>query len=623
MRIDSDSHFACFGGFWSPLLACVLAICAGAQGRLQLPSSESDGESAAKRRDAQASAGAGGKPQVVPRTPGAGVEAAKRGLILDTGAAFEGYTLFAPLNSTTTYLVDIRGQLVHSWPSKYEPGQAAYLLEDGSVLRAAREPGNRHFGGGGIGGRLERIALDGQVVWEFVYADENHCQHHDIKPMPNGHVLLIAWEKKTREQVLAAGRDPEQSTGRELWPDCVIEVEPQGTSGGKIVWEWHVWDHLVQDVDESKPNYGVVADHPELVDLNYRRRTPHETPEEMRRLRSLGYVGGAEPADLERDDGRPPPFGPGPGGFDMRADWCHTNSIDYNAKLDQIALSLLDFNEIWIIDHSTSTREAAGHGGGRYGKGGDLLYRWGNPRAYGAGGPEDQTLFAQHDVRWIPEGSPGAGHLMVFNNGPGRPDGPYSSVVEIAPPIDSAGRYRLEGGRAFEPLRPCWEYTAANKDEFFASHISGAERLGNGNTLICSGEEGRVFEVNREGKTVWEYINPYIEYTGPGGGFGPLVRPPGGPRFHEGRPDDGARAGDGRSDVGKRGEERNEGLAGRRGPPGPPGGGPWGPPPPGGGPPPPPGGPGGGLFRATRLAPDYPGVRQVLQTISANQNGEK
>ena len=121
----------------------------------------------------------------------------KDGLILKTDAAFAGYTLFAPLTSTTTYLIDLQGRVVHSWPSKYTPGQSAYLLDDGSLLRCAREPANRHFEGGGIGGRLERIAVDGKLLWEYVCADGHRCQHHDIRPMPNGHVLLIAWEKKT------------------------------------------------------------------------------------------------------------------------------------------------------------------------------------------------------------------------------------------------------------------------------------------------------------------------------------------------------------------------------------------------------------------------------------------
>ena len=86
----------------------------------------------------------------------------------------------------------------------------------------------------------------------------------------------------------------------------------------------------------------------------------------------------------------------------------HTNAVAYNAELDQIMLSIHAFSEVWIIDHGTTTEEAASHSGGKRGKGGDLLYRWGNPRAYRTGTNVDQRLFAQHNAHWIPEGLPGA-----------------------------------------------------------------------------------------------------------------------------------------------------------------------------------------------------------------------
>ncbi len=578
MPMDRSVHLGCSVFF--PILLCAAVLVIQAQGQDRPPSSDSQGadllaDHAADESPAEAVAAQPG-PR---RRPEKQAESAQRGLVLNTDAAYPGYTLFAPLNSTTTYLIDIQGQLAHSWSSEYVPGQAVYLLEDGSLLRCGRQPGNRHFGGGGIGGHIERLAPDGTVLWEYVCADASRCQHHDIEPLPNGHILLIAWEKKTREQVLAAGRDPEQASDSGLWPDCLLEVAPEGTSGGKIVWQWHVWDHLVQDIDKDKANYGVVADHPELMDLNYSRRGPRITSEEIERLRALGYVGGAdaeEAEDTEQEPGFGPGGGRGPGGPDMGADWCHTNAVAYNAELDQIALSVHNFSEVWIIDHSTTTQEAAGHSGGRQGKGGDLLYRWGNPRTYSAGDATDQVLFAQHDVRWIPAGSPGAGHLMVFNNGVGRLDGQYSSVVEFAPPVSATGSYRLKRGQAFGPANATWEYTAADKQDLFSRSISGAQRLPNGNTLVCSGEEGRLIEVDASGKTVWEYVNPYIERGGPGGGFGSGHHGPGGHRSRGGPPGEGRRKG-------------------------------------------PPGGPGGGLFRATRFAPDHPGLRRLLQAASTNQ----
>ena len=553
----------------------------------------------------------------------------KRGLILSTEAAATGYTLFAPLNSTTTYLIDIRGETVHSWPSEYNPGQAVYVLDDGRLLRCERQPRNRHFHGGGIGGRVERISPDGKVEWEFVYANEEHCLHHDVEPLPNGNILMIAWEKKTRDEAIAAGRDPKLADGEVFWPDFIIEVRPEGASGGKIVWEWHVWDHLVQDFDKSKPNFGVVADHPQRVNVNFRGMPRREGPAGRRFLRALGYLGGGdgdEDDDADDDsprrrradddaDGRPR----GPRGPDMRADWCHTNSIAYNARLDQIVLSVHNFNEIWIIDHTTTTKEAAGHTGGRYGKGGDLLYRWGNPRAYGAGDAKDQQIFAQHDAQWVPDGTPGAGHLLVFNNGLGRPDGAYSSVVELAPPMDATGVYARQSGKAFGPDKPSWEYAAEQKRSFFSSHISGTQRLPNGNTLICSGEQGRIFEVTPAGKSAWEYVNPYLERSGPDDGDGPPGRrrprrpdrddpdgrPPENAEQRE-RPEGSVDPQDADRDPARADDSGPRPADGERR-------GPWGPPGAWAGP----GGPRGGLFRATRLPPDHPGLRHILRQATA------
>src|SRR5207253_10929770 len=142
-----------------------------------------------------------------------------------------------------------------------------------------------------------------------------------------------------------------------------------------------------------------------------------------------------------------------------------------------------------IIDHSTTTAQAAGHRGGRYGEGGDRLYRWGNPQAYRAGAARDQQLGRQHDAHWIPRGLPGEGHVLLFNNGRGRPgpDGRYSSVDEIVLPVDRKGHYTLKPGAAYGPDKPVWSYSAPRKSDLFAPIMSSAQRLSNGNTLVCSG----------------------------------------------------------------------------------------------------------------------------------------
>ena len=183
------------------------------------------------------------------------------------------------------------------------------------------------------------------------------------------------------------------------------------------------------------------------------------------------------------------------------------NSIAYHPALDQIALTVRGCNEVWILDHSTTTQEAAGHRGGRHGHGGDLIYRWGNPAAYQRGTTQDKQLIQQHDAQWIPEGSPGAGHLTIFNNGYDRG---WSSLEEIAPPLDANGRYTLDAGKPYGPARPVWHYEAKNRTDFFSPEISGAQRLPNGNTLICAGVVGHLFEITSDGEMVWQYVNPMV-----------------------------------------------------------------------------------------------------------------
>ena len=313
----------------------------------------------------------------------------------DTSQAFKGYTLFAPKQNTMTYLINNDGHICHEWTaSKYAPGQSVYLLENGDLLRTCEVMGKLSTGGG-EGGRIEEYNWNDSLVWQLDYSTDTCMQHHDVKRLPNGNIIMLVVEKKTTAQVIATGFDTSQMQEPDFWqqqmmlPDCVVEIQPTYPTGGSVVWQWHVWDHLIQSHDPTKLNYGVPSAHPELI-------------------------------DAAGDRTALPVF------------WNHMNSIDYDSAFDQIALSVRGNSEVWIIDHSTTTAEAAGHSGGKYGKGGDLLYRWGNPITYGAGTVSNETYFQQHDVEWIKSDCPGAGDLLCFNNGVGRN---YSSVDEITPPV--------------------------------------------------------------------------------------------------------------------------------------------------------------------------------------------
>jgi hypothetical protein len=407
-----------------------------------------------------------------------------RGLITREPGVAPGYVLFNPLLSDTTYLVNNDGEVVHTWTSRYSPGGGIYLLPNGNLLRPGRDPERLSFRSGGTGGILQEIDWEGNVRWEWRFSDETRVQHHDIEPLPNGNLLVLAWEGKSREEARSAGWREEQIPDQGLWPDLLLEIQPLRPNGAKVVWEWHSWDHLIQNRDSGAENYGEPAEHPGRIDINVGSDAPEISAEELQQLQALGYV----PEDATEDD--------------LASDFLHTNAVAYHPRLDQIALSVPNFGEIWIIDHASTTEEARGPRG-------DLLYRWGNPSAYGRGDASGMRFFYQHDVRWIPDGWEGAGNLTVFNNGGDRPTGSFSTIDEWTPPLEADGHYAIGADAPFGPTKLSWQYQAAEPGEFYSPFISGAHRIANGNTLICSGVGGRFFEVTRSGEIVWEYRNPF------------------------------------------------------------------------------------------------------------------
>jgi len=383
------------------------------------------------------------------------------------GSLDSGYVLFTQLNNKQTYLLNKCGYMVQKWESAYKPGYSVYLLSDGNLLRTGNLA-NKEFWAGGSAGIIEKIDWDSKVIWSYKISSSNLCSHHDIKPLPNGNILVIAWDKKSPAEALALGREPVLVDSC-VWNDKIIELKPIGKDSAEIVWEWSAWDHLVQYTDPAKPNYHIISSHPERININYADET-------------------------------------------SKIDWLHINSVDYNSKLDQILLSSLYFNEIWIIDHSTTTAQARTSKGGNSDKGGDLLYRWGNPLAYEKGTSTNQRLFSQHDASWIPQGFPDAGKIMIFNNCRGTKANPYSSVDIIVPPVDSFGKYGTI--IPFGPDSTYWSYTAPIPHDFYAMNLSSGQQLSNGNVLICNGFTGTFFELDTNKEIVWEYINP-VGPTGP------------------------------------------------------------------------------------------------------------
>jgi hypothetical protein len=439
---------------------------------------------------------------------------AELGVRINEPEAFTGYTLIAPYLSTITYLVDMQGEVVHQWESEDTPAAGAYLLDDGSLLRCA-DTENPRFRSNGTGGRVQLFDWDGTLKWDYLVSDDKQMQNHDFEPLPNGNVLVAAWEYRSRDEALAAGLNPKYVTDQGLWPCLLLEIEPMPPDGGRVVWEWNAWDHLIQDFDPTKENHGEVSAHPELLNINIRpileminddenSESAAERTEELRELEeemeSLGYLGGGE--DEESDSLT----------LGMGVDFMHVNGVSYDPKLDLIVLSSWELSEVLVIDHSTTTQEAAGHTGGRYNKGGDILYRWGNPQNYGAGNEDHQQFFRQHDARWLP-----GPRILVFNNDAGSAERDheggrgrsYSTIDEIKVPFTPDVGFSHVPGAAFGPTKPVWSYRAENPEDFYGSFISGAHRLANGNTLICEGPKGRLFEVTPDHRTVWEYVIPF------------------------------------------------------------------------------------------------------------------
>ena len=238
--------------------------------------------------------------------------------------SFNGFALYNTQGSNTTYLIDENKNIAHTWNLNTECNYTVALKKNGNLVRGTKNNGNI-LSGAASAGRVQEIAPDGSIVWDFVYSDSEHLSHHDLT-LVGDNVLITAWEVKSAAEVTAAG----YSTNSTKWPTHFIELEDDGNGGANIVWEWHIWDHMCQDIDPNGINYTAnISDHPELIDVNM--------------IQSQG--------------------GPGGGG----GDWFHVNGVDYNEELDQIVFSSRFASEIYIIDHSTTTAEAASHSGGNSG----------------------------------------------------------------------------------------------------------------------------------------------------------------------------------------------------------------------------------------------------------------
>lgn len=396
-------------------------------------------------------------------------------LSYDPAASFDGYNLLYPHRQPNVYLLDNCGEIVHTWEGDPEtvPGNTAYIAPNGllvKTLRPASVTSDRILAGG-AGATVEIRDWDNNLVWEYTVNDSLRRLHHDIalveKEDNTFNILMIAWEYIDTDEVLAAGRDTTGHTANVVWSDYIFEIDPLTN---EIVWEWHAWDHLVQDHDSRKQNFGNIADAPGRIDIN------------------LDFS----------EEGHP--------------DWLHANSIDYDPINDYVLLSVPHFSEVWIIDHTTTTEQARTGQGGFGGKGGDLLYRWGNPQAYGVGDESDRTLFFQHDARFIDDFidpfDPNYGKISFFNN---RVGSDYSAFGIFDQGFDMyEWSFPFDGEKYGPEVADFVGTFPGDRTQLFSSGLSSFQYLPNRNMLVCSGRLGYTFELTPDNEIVWEYKTPII-----------------------------------------------------------------------------------------------------------------
>jgi hypothetical protein len=357
----------------------------------------------------------------------------------------DALVLINDAGTNRVYLIEKeKSEILYEWALPAGIGNDAELLEDGSLVVAlmADDPA---YSFGGYGGRIVQISPGGELLWDFHYSDEVNLAHHDIEVLPNGNVLILAWEKKSGNDLTENGFTGDDGV---VYAEKIIEVNPETN---KVVWEWNSWDHLIQDEDPSALNYGVIEDNPERINLNYQDY-----------LKEGSYNG----------------------------DIFHANGLEYDEKNDLIYLSVNFFSEVWVIDHSTTTNEAKTGSGGNYGKGGDLVYRFGNPAAYN--NTQGERMFYHNHHPNLVEGGKS---FLIYSNG--IPSVDAHSVV-----------YELELPQTFELTKKTnnelpvkWSY---RHEDLFSAKVSGAERLPNGNTLITEGTYG-LWEVTGSGEIVWKF----------------------------------------------------------------------------------------------------------------------
>ena len=378
--------------------------------------------------------------------------------IYDPARAWSGYTVLSPLGTEAVIVIDMNGNIVKRWDGYNDSaGGPARVLPGGSVIAAAgaRPPHQES---------LELVQRDfaGNVVWRFDHNEQVETregatiwalrQHHDWQreDFPAGYYSPMAAPAPTGSKTLIlthTSRIAPAVADVMLEDDRIIEV----TWEGEVVWEWVASAHI----DE------------------------------------LGFDAAARAAIKAA-----PGFNAARGGFD----WLHLNSATYVGPNQWFDAGDSRFAPSNIV---VSSRQASFIA--IIGRDGSIVWRIGPDFSQSEELRAIRQIIGQHHAHLIPKGLPGEGNLLVFDNGGASG---YGFTNPIA--LDGSGAFVRPNSRVLEinpvTLALVWSYSAPG--QFFASNISGAQRLPNGNTLITEGTSGRVFEVTSDGTIVWEHVSP-------------------------------------------------------------------------------------------------------------------
>ena len=366
-------------------------------------------------------------------------------------------------------VIDSAGTVLHTWPSNINApsGSSSYLREDGLLLRAGQIGALPAGFLPGSWSTVQLLESDGTVAWEYTLQVPGQITlHHDLKPVGNGNILVTVWEFLSAAEMEALGWEPVSGVNG-VWMEKIQELEPNLSDGSTtVVWEWAVENHLSQDLDANRANFVDVGSERGRVDINF----------------NAGIASG---------------------------DYFHISGIDYSEERDEIVLCPNNIDELWVIDHSTTTAEAATSTGGARGQGGELIYRWGNPQVYDFhnGSTEPGFLRRAHDPRWCVDPDSGEIQLTVHNNEQvdNTPQTADSQALLLDLPLNESGDYVINDAETFLPEAPVVLYERDPANPFFSTPFMGsAQRLGNGNILITLALTRTLVEVDQAGQIVWE-----------------------------------------------------------------------------------------------------------------------